>query len=147
MQHIEVYNLLFYKDNKQDLHSSIIETNNKDYSTCTMNIYFIQDRSEDKRLSGIQWHGLVVHKMLNIDYLCSTCQVCQMTKKERTRKTYGLPQPKIAESEIVCMDHDLYGSGGSIYIKDNIQNTLSSWTHNNSSNNQHRFVWNRWSHK
>jgi hypothetical protein len=43
--------------------------------------------------------------MLNIDCLCSTCQVCQMTMKER--KKYGLLSPKIAESDpwvIVCVD-------------------------------------------
>jgi hypothetical protein len=32
--------------------------------------------------------------MLNIDCLCPTCQVCQMTKKEHTRKKYGLLSPK-----------------------------------------------------
>jgi hypothetical protein len=45
--------------------------------------------------------------MLNIDYLCSTCQVCQMTKKDHTRKKYGLLPPKIAESDpwvMVCVD-------------------------------------------
>jgi hypothetical protein len=107
IQHIEGYDLLCYKDNKQDLHSSIIEINNKEYCPGTMNIYFIWDRLEQKqkRLSGIPWHGLVLHKMLNIDSLCSTCQVCQMTKKER--KKYGLLPPKIAESDpwvMVCVD-------------------------------------------
>jgi hypothetical protein len=29
IQHIEGYDLLCYKDNKQDIHSSIIETSNK----------------------------------------------------------------------------------------------------------------------
>jgi hypothetical protein len=53
IQHIEGYDLLCYKDNKQDLHSSIIETNNKEYFPGTMNIYFIRDRLELKRLSGI----------------------------------------------------------------------------------------------
>jgi hypothetical protein len=41
--------------------------------------------------------------MLNID--CSTCQVCQMTKKDR--KKYGLLPPKIAESDpwvMLCVD-------------------------------------------
>jgi hypothetical protein len=44
---------------------------------------------------------------LNIDCLCSTCQVCQMTKKERKLKKYGLLPPKIAESDpwvMVCAD-------------------------------------------
>jgi hypothetical protein len=30
LQHIEGYDLLCYKNNRQDIHSSIIETNNKD---------------------------------------------------------------------------------------------------------------------
>jgi hypothetical protein len=63
-----------------------------------MNIYFIWDRQE---LSGTPLHGLVLHKMLNIDCLCSTCQLSQMTKKER--KKYGLLPPKIAESDIVFL--------------------------------------------
>jgi hypothetical protein len=53
IQHIEGYDLLCYKDNKQDLHSSIIETNDKEYCPGTMNIYFIRDRLELNRLSGI----------------------------------------------------------------------------------------------
>jgi hypothetical protein len=46
----------------------------------------------------------------DVERLCSTCQVCQMTKKERARKKYGLLPPKIAESDIlspwvmVCVD-------------------------------------------
>jgi hypothetical protein len=50
IQHIEGYDLLCYKDNKQDLHSSIIDINNKEYCPGTMNIYFIRDRLEQKRL-------------------------------------------------------------------------------------------------
>jgi hypothetical protein len=53
IQHIKRYALLCYKDNKQDLHSSIIETEDKEYCPGTMNIYFIRDRLELKRLSGI----------------------------------------------------------------------------------------------
>jgi hypothetical protein len=45
-----------------------------------------------------------------MDCLCSTCQVCQITKKER--KKYGLIPPKIAESAIVSLGHGLCGSGG-----------------------------------
>jgi hypothetical protein len=52
IQHIEGYDLLCYKDNRQDLHSSIMETSNKQYCLGTMNIYFIQDRLKLKRLSG-----------------------------------------------------------------------------------------------
>jgi hypothetical protein len=97
---------------RKDLHSSIIETNNKEYCPGTMNIYFIWDRLELKRLSGIPWHGLVLHKMLNIDCLCSTCQVCQLTKKEQKRKKYGLLPPKIAESDTVSLGHVLCWSCG-----------------------------------
>jgi hypothetical protein len=41
--------------------------------------------------------------MMNIDCLCSTCQVCQMIKKECVSKKYGLLQTKIAEYDIVFM--------------------------------------------
>jgi hypothetical protein len=49
------------------------------------------------------WPGLT-H---DVDCLCSTCQVYQMTKKER--KKYELLPPKIAESDtypwfMVCVD-------------------------------------------
>jgi hypothetical protein len=70
-----------------------------------MNIYFNMDRLELKRLSGIPSHSLVLHKMLNIDCLCSTCQVCQMTNMDC--KKYGLLPPKIAESDpwvMLCVD-------------------------------------------
>jgi hypothetical protein len=53
IQHIEGYDLLCYKEYKKDLHSSIIETSNQEYFPGTMNIYFIRDRQEQKRLSGI----------------------------------------------------------------------------------------------
>jgi hypothetical protein len=51
------------------------------------------------------WPGL----SQDVEHLCSTCQVCQMTKKERKRKKYGLLPPKIAESDtgpwvMVCVD-------------------------------------------
>jgi hypothetical protein len=62
--------------------------------------------------------------MLNKDCLCSTCQVCQMTKKER--KKCGLIPPKTAESDIISLVHGLCGSGGSIYNKDTSLNTFSS---------------------
>jgi hypothetical protein len=53
VQHIVGYDLVCYKDNKQDPHSSIIETSNKEYCPGIMNIYFIRDRQKQKRLSGI----------------------------------------------------------------------------------------------
>jgi hypothetical protein len=73
--------------------------------------------------------------MLNTDCLCSTCQVCQMTKKDHTRKKYGLLPPKIAESDTQSLGHGLCGSGGSIYNKDTSQNTLylPACTHNDRS--------------
>jgi hypothetical protein len=59
IHNIEGYDLLCYKENEQDLHSTIIETEDKEYCPGTMNIYFIRDRLEQKRLSGIPWHGLL----------------------------------------------------------------------------------------
>jgi hypothetical protein len=53
IQYIEGYDLLCYKEYKQYLHSSIIETNNNKYCPDTKNIYFIRYRLEQKRLSGI----------------------------------------------------------------------------------------------
>jgi hypothetical protein len=53
IKHIEGYDLLCYQDDKQDLNSSIIDTDNTDYCPGTMTIYFIRDRLEQKRLSGI----------------------------------------------------------------------------------------------
>jgi hypothetical protein len=76
---------------------------------------------------------LVLHKILNIACLCSTCQLCQMTKKERNHKKYGLLLPKIAESDIAPLGHGMCGSGESIYNKDTNQNTLSACTHNDRS--------------
>jgi hypothetical protein len=126
IQHIEGYDLLCYKHNKQDLHYSIIDTHNNEYCPDTMNIYFIWDRQEQKRLSGMPWHGLVLHKMLNIDFLCSTYQVWKMTKKEGICNKYGLIIRKIAESDTQSLVHGLRGSGRSIYNKDTIQNILSA---------------------
>jgi Integrase core domain/Integrase zinc binding domain len=60
-----------------------------------MNIYFIQDKLLLNRLSGT-WPGLTQ----DVERFCSTCPVCQLTKKER--KKYGLLPPKTAES--VCVD-------------------------------------------
>jgi hypothetical protein len=57
------------------------------------------------------WPGLTQ----DVDCLCFTCQVCQMTKKER--KKYGLLPPKIAESDITSLGHGLCGSGGTHIFK------------------------------
>jgi hypothetical protein len=73
------------------------------------------------------WPGLTQDD----EHLCSTCQVCQMTKKER--KKYALLLQKIAESDIVSLIDVLCESGGSIHNKDTSQNTLSACTHNDRS--------------
>jgi hypothetical protein len=56
----------------------------------------------------------------DVERICSTCQVCQMTKKEHTRKKYGLISPKIKESDFFTQSHGLCGSGVFIYNKDTI---------------------------
>jgi hypothetical protein len=56
--HIEGYDSLQYKDNKQDLHSSIIEKEYKEYCPGTMNIYFIRDRLEQKRADYQEYHDI-----------------------------------------------------------------------------------------
>jgi hypothetical protein len=105
------------------------------FAVVNMKIYFILDRQEQKWLSGITWHGMVLHKMLNIDCLCSTWQACQISKKERIRNKYELLPPKIAESDTVSLVHGLCRSGGYIYKKDTSQNTLSDCTQNDRSSN------------
>jgi hypothetical protein len=54
IQHVEGYDLLCYKYINQDLNFLIIVTDSKEYLPGTMNIYFIRDRLEQKRLSGTQ---------------------------------------------------------------------------------------------
>jgi hypothetical protein len=44
IQHIEEYDLLYYKGNQPDLHFSIIETEDIEYCLANMNIHFIRDR-------------------------------------------------------------------------------------------------------
>jgi hypothetical protein len=71
--------------------------------------------------------------MMCINWLCSICQACQMTKKEHARKKYGLLPPKIEESDTVFLGHGMCGSGRFIYNKGTIQNTNSlcfAYTHN-----------------
>jgi hypothetical protein len=58
IQHIEGYDLLCYNDNKQYLHGSIIETEDKEYCPGTMNIYFIRDRLELKRTDYQEYHDM-----------------------------------------------------------------------------------------
>jgi hypothetical protein len=51
---------------------------------------------------------------MNIDCLCSTCQVCQTTRRENNCKKYVLLPTKIAQSDILSLVHGLCGSGGSL---------------------------------
>jgi hypothetical protein len=46
IKHIEGYDMLCYKDSRQDLNSSIIEIEDKEYCPGTKNMYFIRDRQE-----------------------------------------------------------------------------------------------------
>jgi hypothetical protein len=123
IQHIEGYDLLCYKE-KTYIPQSLRQQ--KRSTPGIMNIYFIRDRLELKRLSGISRNGLVLDKVLNIYCLCSTCQVFKMTKKEQKRKKYRLLPPKRAESDTLSFGHVLCGSGGPIYNKDTSQNTISA---------------------
>jgi hypothetical protein len=52
IHHVEGYDLLCYKVSR-NLHSSIIETSTTEYCPGAMTIYFIRDRQEQERLSGI----------------------------------------------------------------------------------------------
>jgi hypothetical protein len=70
------------------------------------------------------WPGLT-QDVESLIFLYSTCQICQMTKKDPECKKYGLLPPKIAESDAASLGHGLCRSGGSIYNKDTSQNTLS----------------------
>jgi Integrase zinc binding domain len=60
-----------------------------------------QTRMEQTIRNTMTWPGLTQ----DVERLCSTCPVCQLTKQER--KKYGLIPPKIAESDpwvMVCVD-------------------------------------------
>jgi hypothetical protein len=50
MQHIEGYALLYNKNIKQGLHSSIIQKEYKYYCRGIMNTYYIRDKQEQKEL-------------------------------------------------------------------------------------------------
>jgi hypothetical protein len=52
--------------------------------------------------------GLTQH----IEHLCSTYQLCQMTRKELVRKKYGILLLKITECDTLPLVHGLCGSGG-----------------------------------
>jgi hypothetical protein len=100
IQHIEGYDLLCYKQKiyiPQSLRQRVL-TWYHEYL-----LYPGQTRTEKTIRNIMTWPGLTQ----DIERLCFTCQVCQMTKKERARKKYGLLLPKIAESDpwvMVCVD-------------------------------------------
>jgi hypothetical protein len=99
--YIEGYHLLCYNYYKQYLHSSIIETINKDYCPGIMNIYFIRDsgtyksRKDYQDYHDMDWYYTRCWTMC-IACFYLTCQVCQMKNKERKCKKCELLPLKIA---------------------------------------------------
>ena len=98
MQHIEGYDLLCNKDKiyiPQSLRQKVLSWYHE---------YVLhpgQTRTEKIIRNTMAWPGL----KQDLERLCSPCQVCQLTKKER--KKYELLPPKIAESDpwvMVCVD-------------------------------------------
>jgi Integrase zinc binding domain len=60
-----------------------------------------QTRTEQTIRNTMAWPGLTQ----DVEHFCSSCLVCQLTKKER--KKYGLLPPKTAESDpwvMICVD-------------------------------------------
>jgi hypothetical protein len=78
IQHIEGYDLLCYKEKiyiPQSLRQRVLSWYHE---------YLLhpgQTRTEKIIRNNMTWPGL----LLNIDCLCSTCQVCQMTNEERKK--------------------------------------------------------------
>ena len=98
MQHIEGHDLLCYKDKiyiPQSLRQRVLSWYHE---------YLLhpgQTRTEKTIRNTMTWPGLTQ----DVERLCSTCPVCQLTKRER--KKYGLLPPKTAESDpwvMVCVD-------------------------------------------
>jgi hypothetical protein len=58
-----------------------------------------------------------------------------MTRKKSSRKKYGPLPSKIAESDIVSLGYGLCASDGSIYNKDNSQDKIFAWNHDDTSSN------------
>jgi Integrase zinc binding domain len=85
MQHIEGYDLLCYKDKiyiPQSLRKKLLSWYHE---------YLLhpgQTRNEKTIRNTMTWPGLTQ----DFERLCSTCPLCQLTKKER--KKYGLMPPK-----------------------------------------------------
>jgi hypothetical protein len=72
LQHIEGYDLLCYKDNKQDPHFSIIKILNQRVLSWYHEYLLFPGQTRTEKMN---------RKMLNIDCLCSTCQEYKITKK------------------------------------------------------------------
>jgi transposase InsO family protein len=98
MQNIEGYDLLCFKDKiyiPQSLRQRVLSWYHE---------YLLhpgQTRTEQTIRNTMTWPGLTQ----DVERFCSTCPVCQLTKKER--KKYGLLPPKTAESDpwvMVCVD-------------------------------------------
>ena len=98
MQCIEGYDLLCYKDKisiPQSLRQKVMSWYHE---------YLLhpgQNRTEKTIRNTMTWPGFTQ----DVECLCSTCEVCQLTKEERKR--YGLLPPKIAESDpwlMLCVD-------------------------------------------
>jgi hypothetical protein len=100
IQHIEGYDLLCYKEKiyfPQLLRQRVLSWFHE---------YLLhpgQTRTEKTIRNTMTWPGLT--QDVEHCILCSTCQIYQMTKKDRRK--YGLLPPKIAESDpwvMVCLD-------------------------------------------
>jgi Integrase zinc binding domain len=98
MQNIEQHDLLCYKDIiyiPQSLRQRVLSWYHE---------YLLHPghtRTEKTIRNTMTWPGLTQ----DVERLCCTCPVCQLTKQERRK--YGLLPPKIAESDpwvMVCVD-------------------------------------------
>jgi hypothetical protein len=107
IQHIEGYDLLCYKE-KIYIPQSLIQQQRVMSWYHEHLLHPGQTRTEKTIRNIMTWPGLTQ----DVDCLCSTCQVCQMTKKEHMHKKYGLLPPKIAESKTQSLGHGMCGSGG-----------------------------------
>ena len=91
MQHIEGYDLLCFKEKiyiPQSLRQRVLS-------------WYHEYLLEQTIRNTMTWPGLTQE----VERFCSTCPVCQLTKKERMK--YGLLPPKTAESDpwvMVCVD-------------------------------------------
>jgi hypothetical protein len=98
MQHIEGYDLVCYKDKiyiPQSLRQRVLSWYHE---------YLLhpgQTGTEKTIRNTMTWSDLT----LDVERICSTCPVCQLTKRERNK--YGLLPPRTAESDpwvMVCVD-------------------------------------------